>query len=68
MNGQTPNNSPNFWQVVMSVCAALFGVQNDKNRQRDFRGGNIIHYIIAGVIGVILMVAGLVLIVNIVLS
>jgi len=58
---------PSFWQITLSVGAALFGVQNDKNRQRDFQGGNIVHYIIAGIIGVTLMVFGLVLIVNSVL-
>lgn len=67
MDSQTPNTKPNFWQIVVSVGAALFGVQNDKNRQRDFRGGNIIHYIVAGIIGVTLMVIGLVMIVNMVL-
>jgi len=71
MDDNSRNNKqqlkPNFWQITMSVGAALFGVQNDKNRQRDFQGGNIIHYIVAGIIGVTLMVFGLIFIVNTVL-
>ena len=70
MDSQSPDNKqlkPNFWQVIMSVSAALFGVQTDKNRQRDFQGGNIIHYIVAGIIGVTLMVLGLIFVVSSVL-
>jgi hypothetical protein len=70
MDNQSPDNKqlkPNFWQVIMSVSAALFGVQTDKNRQRDFQGGNIIHYIVAGIIGVTLMVLGLIFVVSSVL-
>lgn len=71
MDSQSPNNNkqlkPNFWQIIMSVSAALFGVQTDKNRQRDFQGGNIIHYIVAGIIGVTLMVLGLIFVVSSVL-
>jgi hypothetical protein len=32
-------NQPGFWQMVMSVLAAFFGVQSEHNRQRDFSSG-----------------------------
>ena len=40
-----------FFSVVQSVLAAGFGVQSRANRERDFKDGKAIHFIIAGVIG-----------------
>lgn len=59
--------SQSFWQTVKSVGAAFFGVQSDKNRTQDFRQGRISHFIIAGVLAVILFIAGLVLAVSLVM-
>lgn len=53
--------------VFASVAAAFFGVQSDKNRQRDFSQGKFIHYAIAGAIAVVIFIAVLVGIVSIVL-
>ena len=44
------DNKVGFWAVVISVLAAAFGVQSNKNRERDFSHGNIWVYVIAGVI------------------
>ena len=44
------DKKPNFLQVIGSVLAAFFGVQNSKNRERDFKHGNHRHFIIAGVV------------------
>ncbi len=41
---------PSFWEVVMSVLAAAIGVQNAKNRERDFTRGNPVVFIVAGLI------------------
>lgn len=41
---------PNFWQIVFSTLAAFFGVQSNKNRERDFKYGNIYVYIVSGLI------------------
>lgn len=38
-----------FINVVKSAMAAAFGVQSSKNRERDFKHGKPIHFIIAGV-------------------
>lgn len=61
------HKQPSSWQIVVSVLAAFIGVQNDKNRQRDFAGGNIKVYIGVGVLATIALVLGLISIVNLVL-
>ncbi len=43
-----PNQKPGFRQVMGSVLASFIGVQSRKNRERDFKHGNVFHYIIAG--------------------
>jgi hypothetical protein len=37
-----------FWQTVASVLWAFYGVQNDKNRARDFNHGNAMTFIAVG--------------------
>lgn len=58
------DNKPGIIQIALSTIAAAFGVQSNKNRERDFSGGNIYSYIIAGVIFTALFVGGLILLVN----
>ena len=36
--------------IILSVLASFFGVQNEANRKRDFEGGNIWHFIVAGIV------------------
>ncbi|CZF84567.1 hypothetical protein GCE9029_04483 [Grimontia celer] len=45
--------------VVKSVFAAMFGVQSDKNRQRDFQQSSMVPYIIVGFVFVAVFVLGL---------
>ncbi len=49
-------NRPTLVDIFKSVLASFFGVQSDKNRQRDFQKGNPIHFIMVGVILTILFV------------
>ncbi|NJN45972.1 MAG: DUF2970 domain-containing protein [Candidatus Competibacteraceae bacterium] len=42
--------APNILQVVLSVLASFFGVQSEKNRERDFTHGKAFHFIIAGLV------------------
>jgi hypothetical protein len=42
--------APNILQVILSVLASFFGVQSEKNRERDFTHGKASHFIIAGVV------------------
>lgn len=53
--------------TAKSVAMAFLGVQSDSNRTRDFNQGKFSHFVIAGLIGVILFVASLVFIVSLVL-
>ncbi|WP_428821132.1 DUF2970 domain-containing protein [Microbulbifer sp. MCCC 1A16149] len=59
---------PSFGQVVLSTLAAAIGVQSNKNRERDFKGGSIKTYVAAGLIFTALFVITLVLVVKTVLS
>lgn len=59
---------PSFGQVVLSTLAAAIGVQSNKNRERDFKGGSIKAYVAAGIIFTALFVLTLVLIVKTVLG
>lgn len=45
-----------FWEVLGSVLAGALGVQSSKNRQRDFTRGNIVHFIIIGIVFTVLFV------------
>lgn len=39
---------PGLARIVFSVLAAFFGVQSERNRERDFKHGKAIHYIVVG--------------------
>ncbi|MEW6983529.1 DUF2970 domain-containing protein [Colwelliaceae bacterium 6471] len=56
-----------FTDTMKSIGAAFLGVQSDKNRQRDFSEGKFSHFVIGGIIGVILFIALLVSIVSVIL-
>jgi len=57
-----------LWQIICSVFAAAFGVQSDKNRERDFNQAKPSTYIIAGVIFTIVFVLVVIAVVKLVLS
>ena len=59
--------SSKFKKTFNSVGAAFFGVQSDKNRERDFTEGKFSHFIIAGVIAVVIFIASLIAIVSLIL-
>lgn len=63
----TEPTKPGFAAIVLSTLAAAFGVQTDKNRQRDFQQGNIYSFIAAGIIFTGLFVLATVLLVQLVL-
>ncbi|MBB1360787.1 DUF2970 domain-containing protein [Shewanella sp. SR44-4] len=57
-----------IWRVFSSTLAAFFGVQTEKNRQKDFQNQSPLPFIIMGIILAIALVISLILIVNQVLS
>lgn len=58
----------NLKQVMGSVLAAMFGVQTDKNRERDFNATNPKAFIIGGVIFTVVFVLGVATLVNVIVS
>ena len=38
----------NLWQTIKSVLSALIGVQSSENRERDFKKGNPVVFLIVG--------------------
>ncbi len=57
-----------FWEVLGSTFAAAFGVQSFKNRKRDFTRGNVVHFIISGLVFVACFVIGMIMFVNLIIS
>ena len=58
---------PTAFEVMLSVMAAAFGVQNSKNRERDFSQGNPLVFIMAGLIFTVLFVLSVIGVVYLVL-
>ncbi|HCB12574.1 MAG TPA: hypothetical protein DEP36_03250 [Gammaproteobacteria bacterium] len=50
------NRPPGPLRIILSVLAAFFGVQSEKNRARDFQQGRPIHYILVGLIMTLLFI------------
>lgn len=56
------------WSFMSSLVAGAFGVQSEKNRERDFEHGKFSHFIIGGIIFAVLFVLVVFGIVQLVLS
>ncbi|NQY49683.1 MAG: DUF2970 domain-containing protein [Colwellia sp.] len=50
-----------------SVAAAFFGVQSESARKRDFSQGKLSHFIVVGIIAVLIFIASLIAIVSLVI-
>lgn len=59
---------PALLDVVKSVLASFFGVQSEKNRERDFQHGRPVHYIVIGLAATALFVLLMWGIVSLILS
>jgi hypothetical protein len=53
--------------TIKSVASAFLGVQSNKNREKDFTEGKFIHFVVVGVLGVMLFIGALMTIVSFVL-
>lgn len=62
------SKSQNIKQVFSSVARAAFGVQTQKNHQRDFQQGRASDFIIVGIVLTIVFIGTLYLIVRLVLA
>ncbi len=63
----TDKNANSLLDTIKSVGAAFIGVQSEKNRQQDFNHGKLSHFIIVGVIAVIVFIGALVVAVSFVM-
>jgi len=68
MSDKEEQTSPGIFSVILSVLAAMVGIQSDKNRKRDFEKGRMSHYIFVGIVMVAIFVFTLIAIVNIILE
>jgi predicted membrane channel-forming protein YqfA (hemolysin III family) len=59
---------PTLWQMILSVVAAIFGVQSEKNRERDFTKGSLWPYVLLGAISLIVFVVMVILLTSWALS
>lgn len=70
----TADNAPSgqkkipFWRVMLSVIQASIGVQNSKNRERDFSQGKLLPFIVAALIFTSCFVLAVMLAVNLALG
>ncbi len=67
-NQEQESGGLTVWQIIVSTLAAMFGVQKNAARERDFTRGKPHQFIIAGLIGVTAFVLILVLVVQLVLK
>ena len=66
----TPEKPPprGFFGLIQSVVAAIFGIQSDKNREKDFAGGDASQFITMGIVAVVVLVVTMIIVVNQVLD
>ncbi|MCB1693846.1 MAG: TIGR01244 family phosphatase [Pseudomonadales bacterium] len=57
---KTDEEPLNFLQIVGSTLAAAIGVQSRKKMERDLTRGELVQFVIAGVIFTVLFVAGMI--------
>lgn len=65
---QHPKKAPSVFSIILSTFAAAFGVQSQKNQEKDFSRGNIFVFIIAGIIFTILFIIAVATLVNIAIN
>ncbi len=68
MDNQEQEKKPGLGSLVLSLLAAGFGVQSDKNRERDFHHGSPLAFIVGGLLFTLLFIACVATIVGVVLS
>lgn len=68
MSENEKDKKPRFFDIVKSTLAAALGVQSSKNRERDFKHGNIKTFAVAGLIFTVIFIAIVITVVKIVLK
>lgn len=55
-NSEKDVKKPKLWQVAGSIFAGMFGVQSERNRQRDFSHSSPLPFILAGISFILLFI------------
>ncbi len=65
---QDANKGTGLKNSFLSGLAALFGIQSNKNRERDFKQGNASDFLITGIIILVCLLVSMLIVVKIVIS
>tara|TARA_E500000178_G_scaffold620_1_gene712 strand:- start:621 stop:818 length:198 start_codon:yes stop_codon:yes gene_type:complete len=65
MRGTMPSK---FKQILQSTLAAAFGVQSQRNREKDIEEGNAGWFILAGIIFTVVFIVTVLTVVNLVVA
>lgn len=68
MSNNPEGKKPTILQMAGSVLSAIFGVQNNKNRERDFTQGDMRDYIAIFVVIVMCIILGMITLVQLVIN
>lgn len=47
-------------EVIKSVLAAMFGVQSEKNRNRDFKQSSLLPFVVVGIVMIALLILSII--------
>lgn len=61
---QSPHSGTGFWSTVQSVLGAMFGVQSEEQREKDFQKGSAVQFIVGGIIFVVVFILTILYFVN----
>jgi uncharacterized membrane protein YidH (DUF202 family) len=67
-NPEQKKSGLGVFQVIYSVLAAMFGVQNHERHKRDFEEGDPMQFIVVGIGFVVAFVFGIIWLVNSILE
>lgn len=67
-NRQKKNENLKMWAVIKSVIAGLFGVQSEKNRQRDFNQSHMLPFIVVGIVMIGLLILGVIGLISLIMA
>lgn len=65
---EEPSPKPGVLRIIASTMAGAFGVQSQKNRERDFQNGNIWVFVVSGILFTILFIFTVTTVVRLALS
>lgn len=55
---------PSFWRSIKLVAWSFLGIRSNTGYQQDLAKVNPVHVVLAGIVGALLLVVGLVVLVN----